>query len=116
GEWLGRGVGVGRGRAAAARVARAARAVDDLWTAPLLGRHRADDRIEATQIRLLAGELLRRALDHLAERQHAQDLIERAERLHLLELGAEVLEGEAVLAELLHHRLGLRLVDVLLRL
>src|SRR5262249_7374578 len=115
-ELLEQPVDVLHGRAAAARDALAARAIDDLRIASLLGRHRADDRIEATQVRLLAGELLRRPLEHLSERQHAQHLIERAERLHLLELSAEVLEGEGVLAELLHHRLGLRLVHGLLRL
>src|SRR5262245_45146586 len=96
-ELLEQPVDVLHGRAAAARDALAARAIDDLGIAPLLGRHRPDDRVEAAQIRLLAGELLRRALEHFAERQHTQHLIERAERLHLLELRAEVFEGESVL-------------------
>src|SRR5881398_3262768 len=63
-------------RAAAARDALAAGAVDDLGTAPHVGRHRADDRVEPAEIRLLPGQLLGRALEHL--RQHAQDLVERA--------------------------------------
>src|SRR2546430_9320705 len=101
---------------AAARDALAARAVDHFWVAALTRRHRADDGVEPVEVRLLARQLLGRALEHLAEGQHAQDLVERAERTHLLELRAEVLQREGLLAQLLDHRLGLGLVDVLLRL
>src|SRR5262249_17098835 len=76
-------------------------AVDHLGTVPLAWRHRADDRVEAIEVGRLALELLGRALEHLAERQHAEDLIERAHLSELLELIAEVLEREGVLAELL---------------
>src|SRR5881409_3808339 len=77
-ELLEQPVHVLHARAAAARDALAARAVDDLGIAPLLGRHRADDRVEAAEIRLLARQLLGPPLEHLAERQHAEDLVERA--------------------------------------
>src|SRR5207244_12490117 len=52
-------------RAAAARDALAARAVDHLRVAALTRRHRADDRIEPVEVRLLARQLLGPALEHL---------------------------------------------------
>src|SRR5689334_7035396 len=115
-ELLEQAVDVLHARSAATRDALTPRAVDDLGTAALGRRHRANDRVEATQVGLLAGELLRRALEHFAEREHAENLVERTQGLHLLELRAEIFEGEGVLAQLLHHLLGLRLVDGLLRL
>src|SRR5688572_30576688 len=85
-------------RAAAARDALPARAVDHVRVPSLAGRHREDDRVEAREIRLLADEILVHALGHLSEtRDHAEDLIERP---HLLELGdllPEVVQGERVL-------------------
>src|SRR5215510_7736967 len=68
-ELLEQPVHVLHARPAAARDALAARPVDDFGIVPLLRRHRADDRVEAGQIRLLPRKLLRRALEHLAERQ-----------------------------------------------
>src|SRR5438876_5461180 len=51
-------VHVRHGRAAAARDALAAAAVDHLRMRALLGRHRADDGVEAIEVLLLARELL----------------------------------------------------------
>src|SRR6266850_6627432 len=78
--------------AAAARDALPSAAVDHLGIAPLARRHRRDDRVEARDVGLLALQLGRRALEHLAERQHAQHLVERPHLLELLELPAEVVE------------------------
>src|SRR5688572_31138949 len=103
--------------AAAARDALAAAAVDDLGMAALARRHRGDDRVEAAEVGLLVVELgRRRPLEHLADRQHPHDLVERPHLAELPELLAEVVEREAVLAELPDQLLGLLLVDRLLRL
>src|SRR2546428_60590 len=102
--------------AAAAGDALAAAAVDDLGMAALLGRHGADDGVEAGEICLLGAELPGGALEQLAERQHAEDLIERSHLADLLELVAKILQREGVLAELAHQLLGRLLIDGLLRL
>src|SRR6266571_4642041 len=107
-------VDVLHGRPAAARDALAARAVDELGIVPLGGRHRRDDRVEAAEVVRLVVE--RDALELLAERKHAEDLVERPELAHLTELLAEVVERERVLPELLRELLGLCLVHRLLRL
>src|SRR2546426_11722627 len=86
-------------RAAAARDALAAGAIDDLGVAPLARRHGADDGLEPVEVRLLARQLLWRALEHLAERQHAHDLVEGAERAHPLWLRAEGLQRGGLLAQ-----------------
>src|SRR6184192_3690271 len=103
-------------RAAAPRDPLAPAAVDDLRVAPLARRHRRDDGVEAAEVGGLVREVLRRALQHLAEREHAQDLVEGPELAHLLELLAEVLEREGVLAELADELLRLLLVHRRLRL
>src|SRR5262245_15255166 len=92
--------------AAAARDALATAAVDDVRVRALRRRHRRDDRVESSQVRLLGLELLRRPADLLAERQHAEDLVQRAELSHLLQLAPEVLQRERILAELPDHFLG----------
>src|SRR5574341_913455 len=51
-------------RAAAARDALAAAAVDGLGIAPFARRHGRDDRVEAAEIGRLAGEVLGRTLQH----------------------------------------------------
>src|SRR5687767_7791167 len=90
--------------AAAARDALAPRAVDDVGMLALARRHRGDDGVEAVEVRLLPVEVLGpRALQHLAEGQHAHDLVERTHLAQLRELVAEVLQREGVLAELAHH-------------
>src|SRR5262245_20116726 len=75
-------------RAAPARDALAAAAVDRFRMAAFARRHRSDDGVEAAQIGLLGIEALLGpfSLQHLAEGQHAQDLVEGAELLDLLEL------------------------------
>src|SRR5262245_61857873 len=80
-------------RAAPARDALAAAAVDRFRMTPLTRRHGSNDGVEAAQIGLLGIEALRNALplQHLAEGQHPQHLVERAELPDLLELLAEVL-------------------------
>src|SRR5574341_1859042 len=103
-------------RAAAPRDALAAAAVDDLRMPPLARRHGRDDRVEPPEIGRFTGEVLRRAPEHLAERQHAEELVERSHLAHLPELLAEVLQRERVLAQLPHERLGLLLVHDRLRL
>src|SRR5258706_15870349 len=105
------------GGAAAARDALATRTADDFRMRPLPGRHRRDDRVEPVEVLLLTREVADPALHHLAEaRDHAEDLVERPHLPHLLELLAEVLQREAVLAELPHHVLGRLLIDGRLRL
>src|SRR5438034_2541569 len=102
---------------AAACDALATRAADDLGMRPFSGRHRRDDRVGPVEVLLLAREVAGPALHHFAEpRDHAEDLVERTHLPHLLELLAEVLQREAVLAELPHHVLGRLLVDGRLRL
>src|SRR2546425_5172851 len=91
-------------------------AVDDLRVPALVGRHRPDDRVEAPDVGLLGVQLLGRALEHLAEREHPEDLVQRAHLPHLAELIAEVLQREGVLAELAHDLFGLLLIHHLLRL
>src|SRR6266566_6486707 len=97
--------------AAAARAALSPAAVDDLGIVPLARRHRADDRVEPIEVGRFAVEVLGGALEHLAEGEHTEDLIERAHLAQLLELIAEVFEREGVLAKLLGQRLGLGLID-----
>src|SRR2546425_4932933 len=70
-------------RAAAARDPLAARSIDHVGMRSLSGRHRRDDRVEAPEIGLFGAEFLRRAAQRLAERQHAEDLVEWT---HLLQL------------------------------
>src|SRR5919201_271947 len=103
-------------RPAAPRNALPPAAIDDLGPAALLGRQRRDDRVEPAQVGLLGVELLGSALEHLAERQHAEDLIEGTQLSHLPELIAEVLQRERVLAQLAQGLLGLLLIDGRLRL
>src|SRR5215470_17475766 len=94
-------VDVGDGRAAATRDALAPAAVDDRGFAALGRRHRADHRLEARQILLLPGQLLGQRLLSLEERDHVEDLSQRAHGAELLELRGEVLERERLLADLL---------------
>src|ERR671919_1768966 len=87
--------------AAAARDPLSAAAVDDLRVSALGRRHRADDRVEATEVGLLAVELGGGGpLEHLAERQHAHDLVQRTHLAQLPGLLAEDVERETVLAQL----------------
>src|SRR5687768_16789778 len=90
------------------------RAVDDLRLAPLLERHREDDRLEV----LHALGLDLRLLEHLGvhAREHLQDPLERAQLLDLLHRDEEVAEVHAVLADLLLQLLRLGLVERALRL
>src|SRR5919201_3398741 len=101
--------------AAAPRDPLAPAAVDHLRMRSLGRRHGRDDGVETAEVSRLVVQFLGRALEHLAEGQHAENLIQRAELAHLTELLAEVLQREGVLAELPHHLLGLRLVDDRLR-
>src|SRR5262245_51990836 len=102
--------------AAAPRDALAAATVDDVRMAPLPRRHGRDDGVEAPDVRGFLVELLRGgALHELAETgDHPEDLVERPHLLDLAELVAEILQGEAVLAELLDQGLGLLAIDRLL--
>src|SRR5688572_22392618 len=110
-------VDVLHGRAAAARDALAPRSVDDVRMPALARRHRGDDGVEAVEVGLLAVEVLgARALEHLAEGQHAHDLVQRTHLAQLRELLAEILQREGVLAELAHHLLRLVGIDARLRL
>src|SRR5215470_268456 len=59
-----------------------------------------DDRGEALEVLLLALELLGQALGPLEHGDHLHDLAERTHGAELLELGGEVLEAEALLADL----------------
>src|SRR5712691_6815887 len=93
-------VDVGDLGAAALGDPRPAAAVDDRRFDALVRCHRADDRLEAPEILLLALELLGHALGALEHRQHLHDLPERTHGAELLQLGGEVLEGEALLADL----------------
>src|SRR6185436_8002720 len=87
--------------AAAACDALAAAAIDDLRMLALVHGHRGDDRIEAAHVGSLAVHLGgRAALEHLAQREHPHDLVERSHLLELAELLAEVVEREGVLAQL----------------
>ena len=99
--------------AAAARDALAAAAVDHGGIAPLLRRHRVDDRDRAAHLLLAAVDV-----DALQRPAHARDhrdhLLERAHLAHLLELVAEVLERELLAPELAHELLRLLPLDVLL--
>src|SRR4030095_11493424 len=110
-ELLEQTVHVLHARPAAARDALAAAAVDDLRIAALARRHRADDRVEAPEVGRLAVDVLGRALEHLAEREHAEHLVERPHLANLRELLAKVLQRERVLAEPARQLLGLRLLD-----
>src|SRR6202795_4404478 len=105
-------VDVGDAGAAAPSDALPPAAVDDRRLVPLIGGHRADHRLEAGQLLLLAGQLFRHRLLTLEERDHVHDLAERPHRAELLELGGEILERERLVADLLGERLGLRLVDI----
>src|SRR5689334_9349390 len=78
----------------------APRAVDDLGILALARSHRQDDRVEAIEIGLLAVQVLGGGFQRLAERQHAEDLVERPELAHLAELLAEILQAEGILAQL----------------
>src|SRR5881397_1787091 len=91
-ELLEQPVHVLHARAAAARDALAAAAVDDLGIVPLARRHRADDRVEAPEVGRFAVDVLGRALEYLAEGEHAEDLIERTHLAELLELLAGILQ------------------------
>src|SRR5215813_9270679 len=84
-------VHVGDLRAAALGDPRAPAAVDDRGLLTLVGRHRADDRLEALEVLLLALELLGQALGPLEHGDHLHDLAERTHGAELLELGGEVL-------------------------
>src|SRR5699024_3498287 len=72
----------------------AARAVDDLGVVALLGRHRADDRLDPADLALV--EIVQRlaVLPHV--RQHAEHLLDAAHVLELLHLAQEVVEGEVL--------------------
>src|SRR3989442_3028050 len=90
GELLEKPVHVLHARAAAARNPLAAAPVDDLGIAPLAGRHRADDRVEPVKVSRFAVAVPWRALEHLPERKHAEDLIEWPHLADLFELLAKV--------------------------
>src|SRR5699024_12112868 len=69
------------------RDASATRAVEDLGVAALLGRHRADDGLDAAQLGFV--EVVERlpVLAHV--RQHAQHLLDAAHVLQLLNMGQD---------------------------
>src|SRR5262245_5764130 len=92
-------VDVGDLRAAALRDPGPPAAVDDRGLLALVRRHGPDDRLEPLEILLFALELLWHALA-LEHRDHFHDLGEGSHRTELLELGGEVLEREALLADL----------------
>src|SRR5687767_4183461 len=99
-------------RAAAARDALPARAVDHVRMPPFAGRHRQDDRVEAREIRLLADEVLVHPLGHLPHaRNHAEELVERSHLLELRDLLTEVVQRERVFTQLLERFFGLLLID-----
>src|SRR5919201_4342039 len=103
------------GRAAPPRDAAAARAADDRRVDAFGSRHRRDDRLDLRQ--LAFGLRLRDLLRHLLHpRDQREQLRQRPELPHLLQLREEVVEREASLQELARLFLGLRSVDVLLRL
>src|SRR5699024_10273613 len=80
------------GGAGAAGDAVAARAVDDLGVVALLGRHRADDRLDPADLALV--EVVQRFAVLAHVRQHAEHLLDAAHVLELLHLVEEVVEGE----------------------
>src|SRR5262252_9133045 len=104
-------VHVGDLRAAALGDAGAPAPVDNRGLLALIGCHGADDRLEALEVLLLALELLGQALGPFEHRDHLHDLAEGPHGAKLLELGGEVLEGEALLANLARHLLGLGGID-----
>ena len=87
------------------------RPVDHRGPAPLLGGHRADDRLDAAELRLVdlgLAQLLRHA------RQHRDQVLQRPHLPHLAHLLEEVLEREVALAQLLRSARGLVGVERLL--
>src|SRR5829696_7409903 len=110
-ELLEEGVDLLGGGARAAGDAGPAGAVEDLGVDPLTRGHGADDRLHPGDLAVVDLDPLE-LLAHA--RDHAEDLAERPQLLDLLELIEEVLQGEAGLAELALHLLGLLAVDLLL--
>ena len=88
------------------------RALDRLGVAPLVARHREDDRLDAVELAVV--DLHLRELVAGEPGDHPEDRGQRAHLAHPLELVEEVLERELVLAELALELLRLVLVDRLL--
>ena len=104
----------GRRGPRAGRDAASARAGEDRRVAALGRGHRPDDRLGPLEVAAVDGGLC--FPGHVAHaRDHRHDLADRPHLLDLLELVEHVLEGEARLAELLLHLLGLVDVEGLLR-
>src|SRR5262249_17801060 len=102
-------VDVGYRRAAAERDTLAPVGVQDVDVAPLLFRHRVDDRLDALQLALGVAHL--GATEQLLDaRDHAEQLGDRAHLAHRAELVPEVLQVERVHAQLLLADLGLRTI------
>ncbi len=78
--------------------------------APLVRRHRADDRLDARHL-LLVRLVLRQRLEVAHARQHPEDLLERPHLPDRLELIAKILERELVRPDLLFEPLRILAVD-----
>src|SRR6185312_8640409 len=102
-------------RAAAARDAAAAAAVDNHMIIPLPRRHRIDDGHDACEF-LLIGLHILQLFHHADFRHHFQDRIERAQLAEALELIAKVFERELVIDQLTLHLLLFLHVEGFLRL
>src|SRR3954453_11160973 len=96
----------------AARDAQPARALDELRAAPLLGRHRQDDRLDAIHLALVDLDAL--GLRAEAAGEHPEQVGERAHLADRLELLEEVLERELPLAHLALEVGGLVVLELLL--
>src|SRR5712692_4991601 len=87
------------GGAAAFGDALAALAVDDVVVAAFLVGHGIDDGFEALELALVDFGVFGQIRERADLREHVHDLVERTHLAHLLELVAEVFEGEVILAE-----------------
>ena len=76
---------------------------------PLFGRHRVDNSRRFRQF-FFGKARACHILEPLAARQHVQDLVQRPEFVHLLQLFPKIGQREPIGLELLDHRLGLVLI------
>ena len=111
-EVLEQPVDVAGGDPGPVRDPQAARPGDDTGIPPLLRRHAEDHRLGAPELALVdrTGHLLDGVLAPGHAGEHLQQILDRAELAHLLELGQEVLQRELVLQHPL--RRGPRLLGI----